>query len=84
MKAPSPCRSHRPGASASGWIGKRCGWRTDDPRNIFAERIEAQLNAKDEEHGALRRRVLMLEAGHAELGNYTSEVERFGALEAES
>ena len=57
--------------------------RTDEDRNIFAERLDAQVAAKAEQHRTIKRRVAMLETALAELGNYESEIELIAALEAE-
>jgi curved DNA-binding protein CbpA len=58
--------------------------RTDQDRNIFAERVGAQVAAKTGEHATIKRRVAMLETALAELGNYESETELIAALEAEA
>ena len=58
--------------------------RTDADRNIFAERVGAQVAAKTGEHATIKRRVAMLETALAELGNYASETELIAALEVES
>lgn len=58
--------------------------RTDEDRNIFVERLDAQVAAKAEQHRTIKRRVAMLETALAELGNYESETELIAALEAES
>lgn len=58
--------------------------RTDQDRNIFAERVGAQVAAKTSEHATIKRRAAMLETALAELGNYESETELIAALEAES
>jgi curved DNA-binding protein CbpA len=57
--------------------------RTDDDRNLFAERLDAQVKAKTGDRHTVRRRVAMLETALAELGNYESEIELIAALEAE-
>lgn len=57
--------------------------RTDEDRNIFVERLDAQVVAKAEQHRIIKRRVAMLETALAELGNYESETELIAALEAE-
>lgn len=57
--------------------------RTDADRNLFAERLDAQVAAKTEQHRAIKRRVAMLETALAELGNYESETELIAALETE-
>ncbi len=58
--------------------------RTDADRNIFAERVGAQVAQKTGEHATIKRRVAMLETALAELGNYASETELIAALEVES
>jgi curved DNA-binding protein CbpA len=58
--------------------------RTDADRNLFAERLDAQVKLKTEEHHTIKRRVAMLETALAELGNYESEIELIAALEAEA
>ncbi|MGN6486269.1 MAG: DnaJ domain-containing protein [Devosia sp.] len=58
--------------------------RTDDDRNLFAERLDAQVGAKTGEHATIKRRVAMLETALAELGNYENETELIAALEAGS
>ncbi len=55
--------------------------RTDQDRNLFAERVGAQVAAKTGEHATIKRRVAMLETALAELGNYASETELIAALE---
>lgn len=57
--------------------------RTDDDRNLFAERVQRQVATKTGEHLTIRRRVAMLETALAELGNYENETELIAALEAE-
>lgn len=56
--------------------------RTDDDRNLFVERLTAQVKSKTEDHHTMRRRVAILETALAELGNYSSESELILALEA--
>jgi curved DNA-binding protein CbpA len=56
--------------------------RNDDHENLFVERLSAQLKAKGEQQAAVRRRLLVLETAGVELGNYESDVELIGALEA--
>jgi curved DNA-binding protein CbpA len=56
--------------------------RGGDGDNLFVSRLDAQIVAKTEQHGQLRRRTAMLEAALVELGNYESEVELISALEA--
>lgn len=58
--------------------------RTDDDRNLFAERLDTQVAAKTAEHATIKRRVAMLETALAELDNYESETELIAALEVES
>ncbi len=57
--------------------------RTDEDRNLFAERVQGQVVAKTGEHAAIKRRVAMLETALAELGNYENETELIVALETE-
>lgn len=57
--------------------------RNDERENLFVERLNAQLRAKAEQHGAARRRLLILETASVELGNYESDVELISALEVE-
>ncbi len=57
--------------------------RTDLDRNLFAERLDAQIALKTEQHAGLKRRAGMLETALLELGNYQSETELIAALEAE-
>lgn len=57
--------------------------RTDEDRNLFAERLDAQVALKTEQHATIKRRVAMLETALAELGNYENEIELIAALEAE-
>ena len=58
--------------------------RTDADRNMFVERLDAQVKAKTAEHHTIKRRGAMLETALAELGNYESEIELIAALEAEA
>ncbi len=58
--------------------------RTDEDRNLFAERLDTQVAAKTSEHATIKRRVAMLETALAELGNYESETELIAALEADA
>jgi curved DNA-binding protein CbpA len=55
--------------------------RNDDNENLFVERLNAQVQAKAEQHEALRRRLFILETASVELGNYESDVELISALE---
>jgi curved DNA-binding protein CbpA len=56
--------------------------RADNGKNLFADRLAAQLDQKSQEQVQGRRRVLLLETATVELGNYRSEVELISALEA--
>jgi curved DNA-binding protein CbpA len=56
--------------------------RADDGKNLFSDRLSAQLEQKSQEQTQGRRRVLLLETAIVELGNYRSEVELISALEA--
>jgi curved DNA-binding protein CbpA len=56
--------------------------RTDARENLFAERLEAQIKAKTEQHATVRRRLLILETAAVELGNSESDVVLITALEA--
>jgi curved DNA-binding protein CbpA len=58
--------------------------RNDSDRNLFAERLDAQIASKTEQHAQLKRRGAMLETALVELGNYQSETELIAALEAET
>ncbi len=58
--------------------------RTDSDRNLFAERLDAQVALKTEQHRTIKRRVAMLETALAELGNYENETELIAALEADA
>ena len=58
--------------------------RTDADRNLFVERLDAQVATKAAEHLTIKRRVAMLETALAELGNYASETELIAALEADA
>lgn len=55
--------------------------RNDEHPNLFVERLNAQVQAKTEQHTAARRRLLILETAGIELGNYESDVELISALE---
>jgi curved DNA-binding protein CbpA len=55
--------------------------RNDDNPNLFVERLNAQVQAKTEQHTAARRRLLILETAGIELGNYESDIELISALE---
>lgn len=56
--------------------------RADGDANLFAERLDAQIAAKAAQQTTVRRRLLILETAAVELGNYRSDVELIGALEA--
>lgn len=58
--------------------------RTDEDRNLFAERLQGQVATKTADHATIKRRVAMLETALAELGNYENETELIAALETES
>lgn len=58
--------------------------RNDDDRNLFAERLDAQITAKTAQHLQIKHRVAILETALLELGNYQSEIELLAALEAEA
>lgn len=55
--------------------------RHEEGRNLFVDRLEAQIAAKHEASQTTRRRIVMLEMARTELGNYASEVELVAALE---
>ena len=55
--------------------------RHEEGRNLFVDRLEAQIAAKHEANQTTRRRIVMLEMARTELGNYASEVELVAALE---
>lgn len=55
--------------------------RHEAGRNLFADRLDAQIAAKQEANQTTRRRIVMLEMARTELGNYASEVELVAALE---
>jgi curved DNA-binding protein CbpA len=67
--------------AALGKLERRIHRKGDGP-NLFADRLAAQLENKEIEQAAGRRRVLLLETAIVELGNYRSEVELISALEA--
>lgn len=58
--------------------------RTDYDRNLFAERLDAQISTKTTLRSQIKHRVAMLETALLELGNYQSEIELIAALEAEA
>jgi len=55
--------------------------RNEDGRNLFTDRLDAQIEAKHESSRTTRRRIIILEMARTELGNYASEVELVAALE---
>ena len=55
--------------------------RHEDGRNLFVDRLDAQIEAKEAANQTTRRRIVMLEMARTELGNYGSEVELIAALE---
>lgn len=55
--------------------------RHQDGRNLFVDRLDAQIAAKQEASRTTRRRIVMLEMARTELGNYASEIELVAALE---
>lgn len=55
--------------------------RHEDGRNLFVDRLDAQIDAKQAANQVTRRRIIMLEMARTELGNYASEVELIAALE---
>lgn len=56
--------------------------REGEGKNLFAERLVAQIAAKSAEQAAIRRRLLILDTAIVELSSYRSEVELISALEA--
>ena len=55
--------------------------RHEEGRNLFVDRLDAQIAAKQEANQATRRRIVILEMARTELGNYASEIELVTALE---
>ena len=55
--------------------------RHEDGKNLFVDRLDAQLEARRTATATTRRRIVMLEMARTELGNYASEVELVAALE---
>ena len=55
--------------------------RHEEGRNLFVDRLSAQIAAKQEANQATRRRIVILEMARTELGNYASEIELVAALE---
>lgn len=58
--------------------------RKGEGRNLFAERLGAQVAAKTQQRAAARRKLMILDTATVELGNYSSEVELISALETAS
>jgi curved DNA-binding protein CbpA len=58
--------------------------RHDSERNLFVERLDAQIATKTEQHAQVRRRQGILETALAELDSYDSATELIVALETES
>jgi curved DNA-binding protein CbpA len=58
--------------------------RHDSERNLFVERLDAQIATKTEQHAQIRRRQGILETALAELDSYDSATELIVALETES
>lgn len=56
--------------------------RNEEGRNLFVDRLDAQIGAKQEAKQVTRRRILMLEMARTELGNYASEVELIAAIDS--
>ncbi|GHA18057.1 molecular chaperone DnaJ [Devosia pacifica] len=57
--------------------------RQGEGSNMFADRLDEQIEAKAQEQLQLRRRVHIFEIAVIELGNYDTEVELISALETE-
>ena len=55
--------------------------RHEEGRNLFVDRLDAQIAAKQEANRVTRRRIVILEMARTELGNYASEIELVAALE---
>lgn len=55
--------------------------RHEEGRNLFVDRLDTQIGAREETRQTARRRILMLEMARTELGNYASEIELVAALE---
>jgi len=55
--------------------------RHEEGRNLFVDRLDAQIAAKQEANQTTRRRIVILEMARTELGNYASEIELVAALE---
>lgn len=55
--------------------------RKGEGKNLFAERLDAQVKGKTEQQATVRRRLMILDTAIVELGNYSSEVELIAALE---
>lgn len=55
--------------------------RHEDGRNLFVDRLDAQITAKQEANQTTRRRIVILDMARTELSNYASEIELVAALE---
>ncbi|MFY8031464.1 MAG: hypothetical protein ACOVO5_06500, partial [Devosia sp.] len=55
--------------------------RHEDGKNLFVDRLDSQISARQDARQTTRRRIMMLEMARTELGNYASEVELIAALE---
>lgn len=55
--------------------------RHEAGRNLFVDRLGAQIAAKEETNRTNRRRIVILDMARTELGNYASEIELVAALE---
>ena len=58
--------------------------RHDDKANMFADRLDEQITAKQVEQSQLLRRVHVFDIAVVELGNYENEVELISALASEA
>jgi curved DNA-binding protein CbpA len=58
--------------------------RHDDKTNMFADRLDEQIVAKQAEQSQLLRRVHVFDIAVVELGNYENEVELISALAGEA
>ncbi len=56
--------------------------RHEEGRNLFVDRLDTQIAARQEARQIARRRMMMLEMARTELGNYASEIELVAALES--
>lgn len=55
--------------------------RHEDGKNLFVDRLDSQISARQDARQTTRRRIMMLEMARTELGSYASEVELIAALE---